>query len=166
MERLFSILEYILWKVCVPATYIVFFVPIYGWKLMKRMMHVSFFKTYTCSTILLIAVLILSLWDTENPQTHEELTRDKIVCGGFYLVWTSIMWIEYLKHRKFKGIDKNWVWFPCIAAPILLSGSIELLQHYFSATHSGEWLDWAVDIIGVIISTIFWMGYIGFVKHE
>ena len=160
VETLFKVGEFLLWKVLVPAFYFVFFLFPYSWKLLKRMTRWDFYKTYPCSMIMLVAVLVLSLWDTDGPKMNETLSREKIVCGSFYFFMTSIFWIEYLKHQGMRRIDLNWVWFPCIVAPILLSGTIEILQHYVFVTHSGELLDWICNCIGVAASAILWVVFI------
>ena len=38
-----------------------------------------------------------------------------------------------------------------IVLPSLYGGGIELLQEYFFPPRTGEWLDWAADIAGVVI---------------
>lgn len=157
----FQVTYFLIWTILPAIIYVVIFIPVFGWKLLRQLLTKDFYSSYPCSLLMLIAVLCLSLSDTESPQTHETLSLDKLLCGLFYMVMTSVFWIEYLRKNKMQVNEWSWVCTPCVVGPIMLSGMIELLQHYVFLLRSGEWLDWMVNSIAICISALFWCVYIG-----
>ena len=77
-----------------------------------------------------------------------------IVMYGFTGI---VIWVEYLiNHTK---VDMKKMAIMAIAAPIVTSGIIELLQEYCTGgCRSGDWLDLAANSLGVALAAI-----IGFV---
>ena len=67
----------------------------------------------------------------------------------------GVMWIEYLRKHKGKTIEKAKLFVLAWAAPIVMSGIIELLQEYCTGgRRSGDWLDLAANATGVTLAAI------------
>ena len=109
-------------------------------------------RKYPFSVLCILLIWILSFvpFFPETPFNDVQFI-DKwthlIMYGGTCLV----IWMEYL--RKHSTVDKGklfvWAW----AAPIMMSGLIELLQEYCTNhTRSGEWLDFAANSCGVTLA--------------
>ncbi len=68
--------------------------------------------------------------------------------GGLSLV----LWYEHLR------IHEEIIWkhiiIGAIIAPILMSGSIEIMQSNLTSNRSGEWTDFISNIIGVLAAAI------------
>ncbi|MGL4519891.1 MAG: VanZ family protein [Phocaeicola sp.] len=85
-----------------------------------------------------------------------EITHfDKFAHIGMYGGLSLVLWIEYLRsHTRFQPIPAS---IRVALFPLLLSGSIELLQAYCTENRSGEWLDFAANSLGVSIAYL--LGY-------
>ena len=65
------------------------------------------------------------------------------------------MWFEYLRKHNGKTIEKTKLAVLAWAAPIVMSGVIELLQEYCTGgRRSGDWLDLAANAIGVTLAAV------------
>lgn len=54
-----------------------------------------------------------------------------------------------------------------MAAPILMSGIIELLQDRLTTTRSGDWWDLAANAVGVLLATAVGRGLLWYrVRHS
>ena len=65
----------------------------------------------------------------------------------------TVLWIEYIYKHRIPDYEKLffWAWL----APILMSGTIELLQEYCTGgQRSGEWLDLAANTTGITLAAV------------
>jgi VanZ family protein len=117
----------------------------------------TFIRYYWISIITAIVILYLSLAPgSEFSKIPSFPNEDKVVhfvmyCGlAFVLFWNSIICfgITAMKRRK--------LWFLMIGIPIIWGGCMELLQQYFTASRSGDWLDELTNTLGAI--TGFFVG--------
>ncbi len=70
----------------------------------------------------------------------------------------GVMWIEYLRKHRGKTIEKAKLLVLAWAAPIVMSGIIELLQEYCTnGRRSGDWLDLAANAVGVTLAAVIGM---------
>ena len=69
-----------------------------------------------------------------------------------YIGLCVVIWGEYFWR---KGKEKpNWkrLFLFGFVAPALMGGLIELAQAYCTfGRRSGEWMDWAADVVGVVV---------------
>ncbi len=115
-------------------------------------------REYPLTVVLLIAIWYLSFF-TPPPTPLDNVTMiDKWVHIAMYGGTCSVMWIEYLrKHRK-GTIGKAKLFVLAWAAPIIMSGIIELLQEYCTnGRRSGDWLDLAANATGVTLAAVIGM---------
>ena len=80
--------------------------------------------------------------------------EDKVVHIFLYSVLTCFLIFDYRKYAK-KNKTNTWLFaLICLAFPIIIGGSVEILQPTFFAPRTAEWLDLFSDITGV---TIGWL---------
>ena len=75
---------------------------------------------------------------------------DKVVHSSMYLGTCCIFWLESALCQRPKRTSVKWLLG--VAAPIVMSGIIELAQEYLTTYRSGEWADLAANSVGVIIA--------------
>lgn len=115
-------------------------------------------KRYPLSIITLIAVWILSFFTPPQTQLDNVPFIDKWVHIAMYGGLTLVIWFEHL--RSHKKVNRKRLFMFGIAAPIIMSGIIELLQEYctpnaiITADRSGDWMDFAANSTGVAIASV------------
>lgn len=72
---------------------------------------------------------------------------DKWVHGLMYM----LLGIVFTFDLRRDGVRLPTAALPAIVLPSLYGGLIEILQEYCFAPRTGEWLDWAADIAGVMV---------------
>ncbi len=115
-------------------------------------------REYPLTVVLLIAIWYLSFFTPPHTPLDNVTMIDKWVHIAMYGGTYSVMWIEYLrKHRK-GTIGKAKLFVLAWAAPIIMSGIIELLQEYCTnGRRSGDWLDLAANATGVTLAAVIGM---------
>ncbi len=113
---------------------------------------IVYLKKYPLTLSIISAICYLSFF--KPPQTDMEQIPgiDKLVHLCMYGGLCTLLWIEYL--RTHQSINKKKILIGAIILPIALSGIIELLQSYFTDHRGGDWLDFAANSIGVLLSTL------------
>lgn len=71
---------------------------------------------------------------------------DKWIHGLMYMVLGVVFTLDL----KRDGVRLPTAALPALVLPSLYGGLIEILQEYCFAPRTGEWLDWAADIAGVM----------------
>jgi len=109
-------------------------------------------KRYPLSVLCIALTWYLCLF--KPPRTSFDTVQgfDKVVHVCMYLGTCSLIWCEYLRHHERLSRKRLLIWG--IAAPIAMSGLIELVQAYCTTTRSGDWLDFAANSIGVLIAAV------------
>ena len=100
--------------------------------------------------ILLIGVLSLAPYFPETPLDNVAFI-DKWTHLVMYGGTCTVIWWEYLRSHSALNSRKLLI---TLAGMILLGGLMELLQAYCTTTRSGEWLDFWVDSIGVLLGYV------------
>jgi len=77
---------------------------------------------------------------------------DKLVHFGMYFGTCSTLWWEYARHHM--RLAPWRVTLGAIAAPILMSGAIELLQEYCTTYRGGDWADFLANSLGVLAAAV------------
>ena len=75
---------------------------------------------------------------------------DKWIHGLMYMMLGMVFTLDL----KRDGVRLPTAALPAIVLPSLYGGLIEILQEYCFAPRTGEWLDWAADIAGVMVGVI------------
>ena len=113
----------------------------------------QFIKKYPFSVVCIVLIWILSLtpFFPETPFDNIKLI-DKWVHFIMYGGTCSVIWIEYMHNHQRYDYEKLffWAWL----APVIMSGLLELMQEYCTATREGSWLDLAANTIGATLGAI------------
>lgn len=107
---------------------------------------------YTCSWLLIAIILFLSFFKIPETPMEDVPFIDKWTHIAMYLVLSSSLWIEYL--RSHTSIRYKKLCIGAIVLPIVMGGVIELMQTYCTTYRSGDWMDFAANSLGVVISAI------------
>ena len=116
---------------------------------------IYYLKKYPLATIIIVIICYLSFFTPPQTELSEVTNIDKIVHFLMYGGLSIVLWYEYL--RIHKVIRWKHIIIGAIIAPILMSGSIELMQANLTKNRSGEWTDFISNIIGVLVAAI--VGY-------
>lgn len=115
-----------------------------------RFVHLP--RTYPLSLLCVAAVWYLSLFKPPSIGIANFAGSDKVVHALMYFGICITMWWEYRKSHACVDWWRTAAAF--IVAPILMSGTIELLQEYATAYRSGDWWDLAANSFGVTVAAI------------
>ena len=112
----------------------------------------TYLKKYPLTLLVVAIILYLSFF--KPPQTDMETIPgiDKIVHLCMYGGLCFLLWIEYL--RTHQSINRPRVFIGGIILPIILSGSIELMQTYCTEHRGGDWWDFAANTLGVLLAAL------------
>ena len=112
-------------------------------------------RKYPLTVILLIAIWYLSFFTPPHTSLDNVSFIDKWVHIAMYGGTCAVMWFEYLRKHNEKTIEKTKLAVLAWAAPIVMSGIIEILQEYCTGgRRSGDWLDLAANAIGVTLAAV------------
>lgn len=80
---------------------------------------------------------------------------DKAVHALIYFVLCICIRLEHWRSHRgrphtVETTRKLWIW--AVAAPILMSGLIELAQEFLTTNRSGDWADFAANSLGCLIA--------------
>lgn len=104
------------------------------------------FLCYMPAVVVAIAIALLSLW--ENPQLplvdqhSDKFWHTLMYIGLAFMLLGGMLW-----HRsaRWKYVLLSWV------GASLYGGLMEVLQAYCTRTRSGDWYDFAADMVGAAI---------------
>lgn len=111
---------------------------------MKRLLR------YPLSFFCIVLTWVLCLMPAPQMSVTPPLGADKLVHTAMYLGTCSIIWWEWL--RSHPGVAQRRALMAAVVLPTLMSGIIELVQEYATATRSGDWWDMAANTLGVLLA--------------
>ncbi len=114
---------------------------------------ITYLKRYPLSILVIAAILYLSFFKPPQTSLNEIKNLDKIVHICMYGGLTVILWSEHIR-QHFPLIKRHLI-IGGIICPIVMSGLIEIGQATLTETRGGDWLDFAANITGVILGSIF-----------
>ena len=119
----------------------------------QNKVKMNFFKRYFFTTICTIAILILSLFPTQDfPPLEDVPLTDKWAHGLMYCGLMLCIWFDWIQIKLRPSFKHSFISiFYCVE----LGGIIELIQPFFS--RSKDILDFYANCIGVIIGYL--LGY-------
>lgn len=116
---------------------------------------IHYLKQYPFSLLVICTICYLSLCTMPETELDDVPFIDKWMHICMYGGLSGVLWIEYVRaHHSIKFMKAL---LPTVIFPLALSGAMELLQAYCTATRSGDWLDMAANSIGVILG--MFVGY-------
>lgn len=104
----------------------------------------------TCCCVALIWYLYLF----KPPSTPLDSVSgiDKVAHVVMYLGTCGVFWAEYF--RSPFHLSRRCLLGIAVAAPIAMSGAVELCQKYLTDCRSGEWADFAANSLGVLSAAL------------
>ena len=108
---------------------------------------------YPFSIICILVIWYLSFFTPPQTELDNVPFIDKWTHLVMYGGTCSVMWIEYWRSHPVVNKWKLAVW--AWAAPIVMSGCIELLQEYCTnGRRDGDWADLLANSIGVSLAAV------------
>ena len=106
---------------------------------------------FSLFVITIVWVLSLAPFFPETPLDDVPFI-DKWTHFVMYGAVSLTIWVEYLSQHQTPNYRRLllWAWMAIIA----MSGLLELLQEYATATRNGEWQDLLANAIGATLGTI------------
>lgn len=123
-------------------------------------------KHYPLTLTCIAVIWILCLCRPPQIQFETELSFgwDKVAHFLMYAGTCSIIWWEYLRcHHEFNRVR---VFTFAFIAPILMSGSIELVQGYATDYRGADWGDVLANALGAFSGNLFGALLLFFKKHK
>lgn len=108
---------------------------------------------YPFSALCVAAIWVLSLIKMPDVEVPGVELADKWVHFIMYASLCGVIWIEYMRCHKPGKYSAIKLFIVAWLLPAIMGGVLELLQAYCTTTRSGDWLDFAANIIGVTIAT-------------
>jgi VanZ family protein len=110
----------------------------------------KYIRKYGFSIAIIALIWYLSLFKPPRIEIASEIPLfDKWVHTLMYGGFCCVLWWEYLRSHKSLNGRKLLLW--AIAAPIAMSGAIELIQQYCTTYRGGDWFDLLANSIGVLL---------------
>lgn len=105
-------------------------------------------KSYPLTLLTALVVVALSLLPIGGPELTKDVPfADKWTHLVMYGGLTSVLWLEYWRRHVRLSWPRVVAWV--IVAPIVMSGTLELMQAYCTTYRSGEWMDLLANSTGV-----------------
>ncbi|MBR1712631.1 MAG: VanZ family protein [Alloprevotella sp.] len=115
-------------------------------------------RRYPLSTACIVLILVLSFVHTPHTKLDDVSNIDKVAHFLMYFLTGCVIWWEYA--RRHSRADVLRLLLLAVAAPILMSGGIELGQEFLTGYRGGEWADFAANALGVITAACVGRAYI------
>ena len=109
-------------------------------------------KRYPFSLLCIAVIWYLSFFTPPQTQLDDVPFIDKWVHIAMYGGTCCVIWLEHWRHCRC-GIAGKWLALWCGLLPLLMSGSIELLQAYCTqGRRSGDWADFIANALGCLLA--------------
>jgi len=112
-------------------------------------------KHYNKTILLSALTVILSLCNFNTEGRVEQIFPhvDKIIHFLMYFGITSTLLFE----RYFRTCRMGKNVFLMNLYPLMLGGSLEIIQNLFTVYRSGDWYDFIADITGILAANVFFL---------
>lgn len=110
------------------------------------------FRFYPLSIITVIAIIYLSLFNPTSIGLDKIHIWDKAVHAIMYFGFTIVFWLEYLINNS--KLTAKAVLLLMIPLPIIIGGSLEIIQEHFTGIRSGDWKDFLANLVGVMAGAV------------
>ena len=109
-----------------------------------------FFRLYGPSIAVAMTILYISVMPNPPKVDTGISFADKLVHCAMYAALTAVLCYNlYKDYFEFHSLPMLII---AVACPIIFGGLVELTQAYLTTSRSGEWLDFAANSIGVLLS--------------
>ena len=104
-------------------------------------------RRYPLTLLCIAAIWYLCFFKPPTTPMSQITFFDKWVHVSMYLGTCTLLWWEYLRSHVRRSGKRLLVW--AIAAPLAMSGAIEILQATLTTTRSGDWFDFLANAAGI-----------------
>lgn len=111
----------------------------------------NYLKKYPFTWAVIAVIYFICLMPVPETPVQDVPGIDKLVHTGMYGFLCLVIMFERLRQVKSRPLNRLHCWIGLFILPILMSGSIELLQAYATTCRSGDWWDMAANTLGVIL---------------
>lgn len=117
----------------------------------------KYLKLFPLTLICIVVIWFLCFCTVPHTKLDSVPFIDKWTHMVMYAGTTSIFWFEYWRNlRHHFHLSERMLWMISVILPILMSGSIEILQATCTGgRRSGEFLDFLANSIGVGLGLVF-----------
>ena len=117
-----------------------------------RVVMLYFLKKYPLSLAVIVAVIYLSFANMSSTGVSSIPHLDKVAHVCMYFGMGGMLWLEFHRAHRRHPAPRWHAWVGAVACPIAFSGAVELLQAYCTTSRSGDWLDFAANVGGVLLA--------------
>lgn len=114
-----------------------------------------YLKNYPFTWLVVAFIYYICLMPVPETPVNKVPGIDKLVHTGMYGFLCLVIWGERLRLVKVRPLDMAHCLVGVFLLPILMSGSIELLQAYATTCRSGDWWDMGANTLGVVLAWLF-----------
>ena len=107
-------------------------------------------RRFPLTMLCIAAIWALCLLKPPSTRLDTIDNFDKVVHVTMYLVLGCLWWWEYW--RSGLRLRPVRLLLFAVVLPVLMSGLIELVQEYCTATRSGDWADFLANTAGVLLA--------------
>lgn len=114
----------------------------------------AFILRYPLSIAIILLVTYLSFFKPPQTELDDVPGIDKLAHTAMYFVMAGLLWLEFYRGRRKTNAPMWHAWVGAFFCPLIYGGLVELLQEYCTEYRGGEWLDFAANSSGVILTAI------------
>ena len=108
---------------------------------------------YPLALLVIVAIVLLSVLPIPDMKMDVNVPlADKWTHMVMYGILTLVIWFEYRRSHSHWNTWKLLLF--AFLAPIVLGGTLELVQAHLTTCRSGEWLDFVANTIGVCLGCV------------
>lgn len=109
----------------------------------------NYFLKYPITWGVVVIILYLSLSRIPSTPMDDIPSIDKFVHTGMYAFLSAIIWFE--RSRQHRAVKLSHAFAGAFLLPVIMGGSLELIQEYGTDCRQGSWWDFAANTLGVVI---------------
>lgn len=110
------------------------------------------FRKYPLTMLCIVLIWYLCLIKSPSLRLYTFSGFDKVVHAVMYLGLCGVFWAEYV-HSRWR-LSRGRLLLLGVAAPVLMSGLVELAQEYLTDSRTGDWADFAANSVGVAVAAL------------
>lgn len=109
----------------------------------------NYFVKYPFTWVVVLVIVYLSLSKIPPTPMDDIPSIDKFVHTGMYGFLCVVIWFE--RWRQHRPVKFKHAFIGAFLLPVLMGGTLELLQEYATDCRQGSWWDLAANSLGVLI---------------
>ena len=111
---------------------------------------IALLKKYWVSILFVAAIFILCFMNTTPLPSPPVLNFDKYVHSLLFLSLSGVVFFDNTSYFR-QRVSNVRIFLSSFFFPVLLGGTIEIMQALLTTTRSGDWMDFLFDGIGAFL---------------